>query len=270
MENIGEILKKISSRQSTSKVNTPESSSTKDGRETPPLCPICQGSGYVRVEVPVDHPDFGQALVCQCRLQEEADERVKRLQRLSNLGPLSSFTFDDFLPTGRPGRSPDPVVQDQSRYALAMARAFAEAPQGWLVLMGASGCGKTRLAAATANYCLAQGHQVFFITVPDLLDHLRLAFHPQSEISYDELFEHVRNVPILVLDDLGAHSSTPWAREKLLQLLNHRYVGRLPTIITSSTPLKEMEEHLRTRLTDPSLSRVCVLEEPGAEYLDRL
>lgn len=215
-------------------------------------------------------PEFGKALVCQCRLQEEAQDRLERLQRLSNLGPLSRLTFDGFLPSGKAGPAADPLAQDRARYALAMARSFAEAPQGWFVLMGASGCGKTHLAAAVANQCLSLGHQVFFITVPDLLDHLRLAFHPQSEVSYDELFEHVRNVSILVLDDLGAQSSTPWAREKLIQLLNYRYVGRLPTIITTSTPLKEMEEHLRTRLTDPSLSRVCVLEEAEAEFLGRL
>jgi len=174
------------------------------------------------------------------------------------------------LPTGRPGRTLDPLAQDRFRYALAMARAFVGSPQGWLVLMGASGSGKTHLAAAVANACMSGGHQVFFITAPDLLDHLRMTFHPQSEVSYDELFEHVRNVPLLVLDDLGAQSSTPWAQEKLVQLLNHRYIGQLPTVITTSTPLKEMEEHLRMRLTDPALSRVCLLEEMEAEFLGRL
>ncbi len=216
------------------------------------------------------HPDFGKALVCRCRLRAGTQQRLERLQRLSNLGPLSRLGFDNFLPTGRPERNADPLGQDRIRYALAMARAFAEAPEGWLVLLGASGCGKTHLAAAVANHCLAQEHQVFFITVPDLLDHLRLAFHPQSEVSYDELFEHVRNVSVLALDDLGAQSSTPWAREKLVQLLNYRYVGRLPTIVTTSMPLKEMEEHLRTRLTDPSLSRVCIMEEHEAEFMGRL
>lgn len=222
------------------------------------------------MDVPVGHPDFGKALLCQCRLQEEAEDRLTRLQRLSNLGPLARLTFDTFLPTGRPGQSADQLIQDRARYALVIARAFAESPRGWLVLTGASGCGKTHLAAAVANQSMANGQPVFFITVPDLLDHLRLTFHPQSDISYDELFEHIRNVPVLVLDDLGAQSSTPWAQEKLLQILNHRYVARLATVITTSTPLKEMERHLQTRLTDPAISRVCLLEEPEAEFLGRL
>jgi DNA replication protein DnaC len=218
----------------------------------------------VRVDVPVGHPDFGRALPCECRLRARERERVERLQRLSNLGPLTRLTFESFLPHGR---SADPLTQDRTRYAYTMAHAFAENPQGWLVLLGASGCGKTHLAAAVANYRISQGEPVFFITVPDLLDHLRLTFHPEAQLSYDELFDQVRRVPLLVLDDLGRQSGTPWAREKLFQLLDHRYAARLPTVLTSSTPLKEMEESLRTRVTDPNLSRLCIMEETEATVL---
>ena len=42
-----------------------------------------------------------------------------------------------------------------------------------------------------------------------------------QHIPYDVLFEQVKNVPLLVLDDMGAHSTTPWAQEKLYQVLNH-------------------------------------------------
>src|SRR5581483_5278166 len=30
-------------------------------------CPICQGAGWVRVEVPVGDPMFGKAVMCDCR-----------------------------------------------------------------------------------------------------------------------------------------------------------------------------------------------------------
>ena len=91
-------------------------------------------------------------------------------------------------------------------------RVYAEEPHGWLVLTGTYGCGKTHLAAAIANHQLAKRQTALFVVVPDLLDHLRSTFNPQSPISYDKLFDQVRRAPLLVLDDLGTESATPWAR----------------------------------------------------------
>ncbi len=121
-------------------------------------------------------------------------------------------------------------------------------PKGWFILVGPSGSGKTYLAAAIANERIKQGQPAFFQTVPEFLDHLRSAFAPGSEMPYDELFEKVCNTPLLILDDLGVQASTPWAKEKLDQLLNHRYIHELPTVITTSTPIDELDERIRTRL----------------------
>ncbi len=135
-------------------------------------------------------------------------------------------------------------------------------------MVGPPGCGKTHLAAAIANERIRNGHPVFFITVPDLLDHLRSAFSPNSEIPYDEFFDRVRNAPLLILDDLGAQTSTPWAKEKLDQLINHRFYSELPTVITTGTPIEQLEERIRVRLTDPRLSRIYVVEEKQPSTLD--
>jgi DNA replication protein DnaC len=143
---------------------------------------------------------------------------------------------------------------------------FAEQPQGWLVLAGTYGCGKTHLAAAIANRVLArseQGGEAMFVVVPDLLDHLRSAFSPQSNISYDRLFDAVKNSPMLVLDDLGTESATPWAKEKLFQLLNYRYSAMLPTVITTSSTPDEIEPWLRTRMFDTARCQFCGIDAPA-------
>lgn len=31
-----------------------------------PACRICEGIGFVRVDLPVGHPDFGKLLLCDC------------------------------------------------------------------------------------------------------------------------------------------------------------------------------------------------------------
>ena len=178
----------------------------------------------------VGQQGFGQAVPCPaCRNDEESPARRDSLRRYSNLGALSRVTF---AVTRTEGPLPDPASRRMFAEGLAAAAAYAENPEGWLVLTGPSGSGKTHLAAAIANRCIERQQTTFFIMVADLLDHLRAAYAPDSAMPYDELFEQVRNVPLLVLDDLGVHSATPWAQEKLFQVINHRYNNALPTVVT--------------------------------------
>lgn len=230
-------------------------------RNTPhdELCPFCKGLGYVRTNVPVGHPDFGKLVPCTCRLTELAQRRVAALRSIGDLEALSRMTFETFVPEGH-GLPPD--KQANLRWAYEEAKAFAENPQGWLVLKGGYGCGKTHLAAAIANACIERGQPVLFITVPDLLDHLRSAFAPTSAADYDTRFEEVRTVPVLILDDLGTESGTTWAQEKLFQIFNYRYNARLPTVITTNHDLEEITLRLRSRLVDPDLSHIVSITAP--------
>jgi DNA replication protein DnaC len=101
-----------------------------------------------------------------------------------------------------------------------------------------------------------------FDTVPDLLDHLRAAFSPNSAVSLDRRFEQVRSAPLLILDDLGTQSATPWAREKLHQLFNYRYSHQLPTVVTTALKLEELDERLRSRMLDTRLCKIHSIDVP--------
>jgi len=90
--------------------------------------------------------------------------------------------------------------------------------------------------------------------VPDFLDHLRCTFSPESKVSYDQLFEKVKTAPLLVLDDFGEQATTPWAQEKLYQVINYRYNAQLPTVITTVCSLDEIESRIGSRLIDHHLS----------------
>jgi DNA replication protein DnaC len=139
---------------------------------------------------------------------------------------------------------------------------FAKLPENWLVFMGVTGCGKTHLAAAIANYVLKEGKPVKFVVVPDLLDHLRSTFSPESPVTYDQLFEEVKNAPLLILDDFGEQSTTPWAQEKLYQIINHRYNARLATVITTRCSLDEIDPPISSRLADPKISFIWNINAP--------
>ena len=178
--------------------------------------------------------------------------------RYSNLGSLTRLTFDNLLPQGK---SDNPASQEQFSQAYQAAKVFADESKGWLVLTGPSGSGKTHLAVAIANHCIRNNRPAFYITTPDLLDHLRSSFSPDSEVPYDEFFEQVRSAPLLILDDLGAQSSTPWAKEKLDQLLNHRFSNQLPTVVVSIVPIEELGERICTRLMTANVCRLGAVNE---------
>ena len=224
-------------------------------------CPICKGAGFVHPPLPSGKPDFSRVIACRCTQQESDKGRQTHLLQYSNLGSLTRFTFDNLLPQGRSG---NPINQEQFQRAYAAAKAFTTEAKGWLILVGPSGCGKTHLAAAIANERVSQDQPAFFISTPDLLDRLRSTFNPDSEIPYDQFFDQVRNAPLLVLDDLGAQTSTPWAKEKLDQLLNYRFNSELPTVIVTIIPIEQLEDRIRTRLTDPNLCQIYTIEEKQA------
>ena len=214
-------------------------------------CPICKGRGWVGRRVPVGHPEFGEVFPCRCQQADGEKNRKSALREYSNLGSLARISFEETAPTGV---FTDPESQRRFTKALARAEDYAENAEGWLALTGPSGCGKTHLAAAIANSLIERGQTVLFVFVPDLLDHLRGAYSPDSPISYDDLFQQVKDAPVLVMDDLGAQSGTPWAREKLLQIFNHRFNERMPTVVTIRGPLERLEEGIRSRLQNPALS----------------
>ncbi len=228
-------------------------------RDDQDVCPICGGMGVVRRDLPIDHPEFGQAVPCECALRRMEERRLELLRRWSDVGALAHLTFESFVPEGH-GLTPE--QQRSLRTSFERARSFAETPEGWLVMRGGFGCGKTHLAAAIANWRVTNGEPALFVVVPDLLDYLRGSFSPNSTVSFDQRFEMFLEASLLVLDDLGAQSATPWAKEKLFQILNHRYSRHLPTVITTNCELEEIDARLRSRLLDMDLVEHLVIQAP--------
>lgn len=223
------------------------------------LCPLCGGAGYLRQDVPVTDPNFGKLVPCDCRLVEQEQKRLHELRKISNLDAMARFTFDKFVPEGY-GLTEE--RRRNLRIAYETARAYATRPEGWLVLLGGYGCGKTHLAAAIANHVVGQGQPALFVVVPDLLDHLRATYSPHSTVAYDQRFAEIRSASLLILDDLGAHSSTSWAQEKLFQLFNDRYNAQLPTVVTSNHELEDIDIRIRSRMIDPDMSQIVKILAP--------
>lgn len=224
-----------------------------------PNCPNCGGVGYLRLQAAVGHPDFGRLEICDCREPEIRSRLQDRLFRLSRLDELKSLTFETFNPEGRVGTTPQERQSLQAAYK--RAKTYSRKLQGWLLLQGGFGVGKTHLAASIANEAAKHGVPTLFLTVPDLLDELRATFS-DGETSFRDRFDEIRTAPLIILDDFGTQNTTEWAREKLFQILNHRYTNRLSVVITTNLAMEEIEARLRSRILDPSLVDRVYVQSP--------
>jgi len=274
MENLSEILGKKEIPINTSGENTDIWFS---GNAEPPdiglqqaeACPICRGTKFIHPLLASGEPDYSRLIPCGCARKEIDKKKTARLQTISNLGSLSKLTFDNLLPGGR---NSDVVSQRLFQIALDEVRKFAENPQGWLVLAGPVGSGKTHLACAVANLRISEGHPAVYMTAAELLDHLRAAFSPSREVEYDELFEQIKDIPLLILDNLNYSATTAWSKGKLDQLLEHRFNGRLPTLITTSMAVEEFGNDYAGHINDLEVSKVLILkkESSSLQSLDSL
>lgn len=224
-----------------------------------PDCPQCGGIGYLRRDLPPSDPGFGRLTPCICRANLLREQIRGRLFSLSHLDELKLMTFASFNPGGRMGVSER--ARESIERAYNQASLFAEHIDGWLLLTGGYGSGKTHLAAAIANQRVELGTPTLFLTVPDVLDTLRFAYDA-DDVTFEERFNQIRTAPLLILDDFGTQNTTPWAQEKLFQILNYRYTNRLPLVITSNLALEQIEGRMRSRLSDPDLVNHVHLQAP--------
>jgi DNA replication protein DnaC len=233
-----------------------QSEQAKTPQDQKPICDKCKDRGYIRMNVPFTDPRFGKAIKCECRLAKDKEKQQQDLLFASGILDMARFknaSFEGF-------NAELPGV----KFAYMQCLQFAQEPQGWLVLVGVYGCGKTHLAAAIAKQCIASGLTVLIQTVPDLLDYLRSSFSPATGQSYTSRFEAMRNADLLVLDDYGAQNDTDWTTEKIFQLLNYRYNMGLPTVITSNNvTLAGIDPRIYSRLHDTSLVCLITMDNAG-------
>lgn len=268
MENLDKILKSFNKKDTERRSKNTSSGVNGINAENAliePDCDICDGRRWIAVEADIGTPEFGSVKPCVCQERIWGANIGASLRRYSQLGPLERLTFATLQERGRDGY----VEAASFRAAADAARAFSEDPQGWLVLLGPSGTGKTHLAAAVANQLVARETATLYVSVPELLDHLRSAFDGDDQTSPDGILSQIVQAPVLILDDLGIGGTTQWAAEKLDRILTHRFNARMPTVIASSADESSFDDRVRTRLFDMILCQVCRIEPgrvvPGTE-----
>ena len=202
-------------------------------------CPLCEDRGII-LQGDVAHQ-------CKCMHQKRLENMFRHARMARG---LQNCRFENFKKEYYYGQ--DKSYLESALKALQAAQEFVksclENPYGLgLMLTGPVGVGKTFLAASIANALMEQEKQVLFLVVPDLLDQLRATY--KTDENELDLLDNAREIPILILDDLGVHNYTDWTRNRIYSIINYRLNEQLPTVITTNLSLEEMEEHLGLRTT---------------------
>ena len=202
---------------------------------------------------------------CECGIV--ARLRMEAMRQASGwTEAMRRMTFDNLVPLdGKDGQL--------LREARGRAKLYAERPQGWLVLAGTYGSAKTHLLAAIANvqppscswlYCIAR----------DLWAWLGCTANLDPEADYEHRLRLVQDVPLLLVDELGAERSSEAVRDRRQRLLDARYRAEKPTAFaTNAYPLETLyggqesgweDGWLVSRLQDRRFSVVCRM--PDVDY----
>ncbi len=206
------------------------------------LLASCLGCGreFETEEVVLLGRKFAAERYCEvCRTAEAVADEQRRADatwaRVGVPGSYADCTFENFEPTAGTITAAEVCKQWVKEY-----RAGTTLRRG-LILRGRPGAGKTHLAVAILRELVWSDHprSALFINVPQWLDALRESFDegepPPSPSGFD----------ILVLDDLGAEDrSSPWARDRIYQILNQREQESLLTIVTTNCAWGELAGRL--------------------------
>lgn len=117
--------------------------------------------------------------------------------------------------------------------------------QKGLYLCGNFGSGKSYLISAMLNELAKDNIKSAIIFWPEFLNDLKSSFNSPIKTEFKTKYEKVKKAPILLIDDIGAESVTPWARDEILcPILQYRMDEKLPTFFTSNLTIEELETHL--------------------------
>jgi DNA replication protein DnaC len=126
--------------------------------------------------------------------------------------------------------------------ALVALKGFEVGKDG-ICLYGDSGRGKTHLALGVAHQATKKGHIVLAIKSIDLLNRIKRTYDKKDDASEADIMFALKNVDLLVIDEVGIEKTTEWVTAKFYEVIDSRHKRRSTIFTTNFTgnQLKEKE-----------------------------
>lgn len=229
-------------------------------------CGNCHTPKQCRVEIfgkPKLMPCTCQCLREQLEKEEQARKEQQRLDRIRRLKAnglqdraLFAYTFD--VDSGT-----NPAMQYAHRYVRHWAEVKTQG-QG-LLLWGGVGTGKTFAAACIANALTEQDVPVLMTNFSKILNSLSGMFSDDK----NRYLASFKEFDLLIIDDLGIERNSEYAQKQVYNIVDSRYLSRLPFIITTNLTLSELKKPKDTahaRIYDRILERCAPVLFNGRNY----
>ncbi|AMB99613.1 hypothetical protein AWM75_06285 [Aerococcus urinaehominis] len=170
--------------------------------------------------------------------KQAAREKRDRLELIQLPDSLRQAVFRDFR-TDIEGREQALIAATQCGKNYQSA---AKQSHKGIYLHGSFGVGKTYLLAALANYLVDKGAHVLLVHYPTELQAIKNGF---ADNSAQTRINRLKEVEVLMLDDIGAEANTAWTRDEVLSIvMQHRMQEEKLTCFSSNFAMAELEMHL--------------------------
>ena len=202
-------------------------------------CARCGGTGWVVVE----KEGLSGAERCECFGKRRSVERVGRSGIPPQFADRSIETFQ--MPSDNPiaRTALSSVYVEVRRYA----REYPLTDKPGLLLVGATGTGKTHLAVAALKILISRGFDGIFFDYQTLLERIQRSWNDQAGQSDRDAYRQALDTEILLIDDLGARRSIEWVEDTVTAIITHRYNERKPLIATTNLPDPALGDNLVTK-----------------------
>lgn len=137
-----------------------------------------------------------------------------------------------------------------------------------LYLSGSFGSGKTYILSALLNELSKLNYSCIIVYYPELLRSIKESFNSDD---YNERINEIKKCDLLLLDDIGAETTTPWNRDEILgTILQYRMDNKKATFFTSNLNIKELENHFITSNKDEEVIKARRIMERVKYLTDEL
>ncbi|GAA5416315.1 primosomal protein DnaI [Paraliobacillus ryukyuensis] len=175
---------------------------------------------------------------CKYTIQQESQQEraklIKSLHMPKDILGASIQQLDD----------QDTNRHDAIRAVIAYASQLetGKAPEKGLYFYGPFGVGKTYFLGALANELADHNIASMLIYMPEFVREMKASL---GNDSLQVKIEQFKNIPVLMIDDIGAESISAWFRDEILgSILQYRMMERLPVFFSSNYSLSQLEKHL--------------------------